>query len=102
MSGNIPEPRSHHAAEIIFGNQMIVYGGMNQQNEILNDVHVLDLERMHWRIPHVTGVKPEGRISCICFIFSLICSGTCIAVNYVLFLFAGYDALSSVYSISFS
>ena len=37
-----PEYRRNHIAELI-GNDLVIMGGINENNEILNDIHCLNL-----------------------------------------------------------
>eukprot|EP01130_Rhizamoeba_saxonica_P013053 TRINITY_DN5536_c3_g1_i2.p1 TRINITY_DN5536_c3_g1~~TRINITY_DN5536_c3_g1_i2.p1 ORF type:complete len:456 (-),score=109.47 TRINITY_DN5536_c3_g1_i2:227-1594(-) len=60
-NGKIPEKRSHHTATLI-GNRLIVFGGISEQGQRLNDLHVLDLDTLTWDQPVIRGVEPRPRL----------------------------------------
>ena len=67
--GNIfPEARKNHIAELI-GSQMLIYGGLNENNEILNDCYYLNLNQLKWGICSINkntpGPKIYGHTSCL-------------------------------------
>ena len=67
--GNIfPEARKNHIAELI-GSQMLIYGGLNENNEILNDCYYLNLNQLKWGICSINkntpGPKVYGHTSCL-------------------------------------
>ncbi|CAL1407687.1 unnamed protein product [Linum trigynum] len=62
--GNPPSPRESHTATIIGGSKMVIFGGSGEgESNYLNDLHVLDLERMVWVAPEVKGEVPVPRDS---------------------------------------
>jgi len=67
--GNIfPEPRKNHIAELI-GSQMLIYGGLSEANEILNDCYYLNLNQLKWGVCSINkttpGPKLYGHASCL-------------------------------------
>jgi len=67
--GNIfPEPRKNHIAELI-GSQMLIHGGINENNEILNNCYYLNLNQLKWGTCPISkstpGPKLYGHTSCI-------------------------------------
>ena len=67
--GNIfPEPRKNHICELI-GSQMIIHGGLNEINEILNDCYFLNLNQLKWSISSINKSTPSpklyGHSSCL-------------------------------------
>ena len=60
--GNIfPEPRKNHIAELI-GNQMLIHGGLNESNEILNDCYFLNLNQLKWGVCTINRSTPSPRL----------------------------------------
>jgi len=60
--GNIfPEPRKNHIAELI-GNQMLIHGGLNESNEILNDCYFLNLNQLRWGVCFINRNTPSPRL----------------------------------------
>ena len=60
--GNIfPEPRKNHIAELI-GNQMLIHGGLNESNEILNDCYFLNLNQLKWGVCFINRNTPSPRL----------------------------------------
>uniref|UniRef100_A0A499FV17 F-box domain-containing protein n=1 Tax=Anopheles farauti TaxID=69004 RepID=A0A499FV17_9DIPT len=58
-----PPPMTGHSATV-HHNQMILFGGYQKQAESLhtsNDIWVLDLERLVWKKPFVSDLKPSPR-----------------------------------------
>lgn len=41
-AGMLPLERSHHSA-VLFGHHMVIFGGLADTGQRLNDVHILDL-----------------------------------------------------------
>jgi hypothetical protein len=67
--GNIfPEPRKNHIAELI-GYQMLIYGGINENNEILNSCYFLNLNQLKWGMCQINKATPcpklYGHTSCV-------------------------------------
>ena len=67
--GNIfPEPRKNHICELI-GSQMVIHGGLNEINEILNDCYFLNLNQLKWSISSINKSTPSpklyGHSSCL-------------------------------------
>ena len=42
---------------------MIVYGGKNENGDLLNDVVILNLTSLSWIRPKIHGIDPGGRFS---------------------------------------
>ena len=60
--GNIfPEPRKNHIAELI-GCQMVIHGGLNETNEILNDCYYLNLIQLKWGVCTINRATPSPRL----------------------------------------
>ena len=63
-----PETRKNHVAELL-GNQMFIYGGVNESNEILNDCYLLNLNTMKWTTCSINKYTPVaklyGHVSCV-------------------------------------
>eukprot|EP01116_Phalansterium_solitarium_P003899 TRINITY_DN14736_c0_g1_i1.p1 TRINITY_DN14736_c0_g1~~TRINITY_DN14736_c0_g1_i1.p1 ORF type:complete len:616 (+),score=156.43 TRINITY_DN14736_c0_g1_i1:213-2060(+) len=59
FSGTPPSPRYAHTATAV-GKRLVVFGGFNG-SRYLDDVHVLDVERMQWSSPQVKGAIPAAR-----------------------------------------
>jgi len=64
LKGNVPVSRTNHAAAAV-GNKMFVFGGNNNNElgmyQVLDDLHVLDVNSMTWSQPLTTGKKPAAR-----------------------------------------
>eukprot|EP00828_Plagiopyla_frontata_P037236 TRINITY_DN4897_c0_g1_i1.p1 TRINITY_DN4897_c0_g1~~TRINITY_DN4897_c0_g1_i1.p1 ORF type:complete len:229 (+),score=30.52 TRINITY_DN4897_c0_g1_i1:1069-1755(+) len=61
IKGQPPIPRYGHSAEIIH-HHMIIFGGKSQDQEFLNNVVLLDLEKLCWVHPQIEGIAPEPRM----------------------------------------
>ena len=63
-----PEQRRNHIAELV-GNQIFIFGGINNSNEILNDSFILNLNPLKWMTCIINkftpGPKVFGHSSCI-------------------------------------
>jgi len=55
-SGTAPSPRQGHVLAVV-GSRLFVHGGMAGQ-EILDDLHTLDLDTWSWSRPVVSGAPP--------------------------------------------
>jgi N-acetylneuraminic acid mutarotase len=63
--GQHPCPRhSHSASTIKSGTYMIMFGGVKQDGEALNDLYILDVASMHWIRPIIGGAIPSPRFQC--------------------------------------
>lgn len=45
--GRLPDPRRNHSASIV-GNTMLIYGGINNNSEVLSDFQAVNLDLMQW------------------------------------------------------
>lgn len=62
--GAPPAPRESHTATTVGEGKLVVFGGSGEgEGNYLNDVHVLDVERMEWSSPEVRGELPVARDS---------------------------------------
>ena len=63
-----PEERRNHTAELV-GNQIFIFGGINNSNEILNDAFLLNLNPLKWFSCSINrfspGPKVYGHSSCV-------------------------------------
>jgi N-acetylneuraminic acid mutarotase len=61
-TGEAPCARSGHSATPIDNNRLVVFGGMNNEGMLMNDVHVLDTVLFSWSVPKTKGspIKPRG------------------------------------------
>ncbi|KAI8055013.1 hypothetical protein BDF22DRAFT_774527 [Syncephalis plumigaleata] len=57
-SGEVPEPRSGHTASVS-GDNIIIYGGSNENGTVYNDVSVLNTKSWTWRKPKIENL-PRG------------------------------------------
>ncbi|EFJ23290.1 flagella associated protein 50 [Selaginella moellendorffii] len=60
-SGNAPAPRDGHAAAYDGHKRLYIFGGRNEENKLLNDLHYLDVKSMSWYQPLVEGTVPSIR-----------------------------------------
>lgn len=52
VTGEIPSARTEHTANLVGRSTVIVFGGIDGQNEKLNDTYSLDMESLVWqRVP---------------------------------------------------
>ena len=58
---NLPPLRRNHIAELISG-QMIIYGGITENNEILNDCCILNLNPLKWLKANISSMTPGPKI----------------------------------------
>ena len=65
---NSPSKRKNHIAEII-GNSMLIHGGIDEDNHVLDDCHLLNLQQMNWSAPMISLLnrwpKVFGHSSCL-------------------------------------
>ncbi|WCJ19227.1 Acyl-CoA-binding domain-containing protein 4 [Euphorbia peplus] len=59
-SGKAPVSRGGHSATL-FGSRLIIFGGEDGGRRLLNDVYVLDLEKMTWDVLETTQTPPAPR-----------------------------------------
>ena len=63
-----PEPRRNHTAELV-GNQMLIYGGITENNEILSDCYLLNFNPLSWNLASINKYAPApkvfGHSSCV-------------------------------------
>lgn len=52
--GETPEARRNHAA-VSLGSSVVIYGGVNSNGKLLDDLQILNLETMNWLNPKVTN-----------------------------------------------
>ena len=57
----VPEPRRNHIAELI-GNQMLIYGGITNSNEVLNDCFILNFNPLKWYTCVISKYHPGPRL----------------------------------------
>jgi hypothetical protein len=55
-NGYMPEGRRNHGS-VVIGSTMIIFGGRNHYDQILNDIVCIDLERVQWFYPKIYGKK---------------------------------------------
>lgn len=62
--GRLPDPRRNHGASIV-GNSMIIYGGINNNSEVLEDFQAVNIDLMQWFTIKFTKdtEKPHSRHS---------------------------------------
>jgi hypothetical protein len=64
-SGDIPDARGGHTATLFRRKYLVVFGGHYHEGngvfKYLNDVQVLNLENLKWRLRRCTGAVPTGR-----------------------------------------
>ena len=56
-----PEPRRNHTAELI-GNQMLIFGGISENNEILSDCYLLNFNPLSWNIAVINKYAPAPKV----------------------------------------
>ena len=63
-----PSKRKNHIAQII-GNSMLIHGGIDEDNQVLDDCHILNLQQMQWSTPLIDSdnqhPKVFGHSSCL-------------------------------------
>lgn len=60
-SGSAPPPRSDHSAQML-AQLMLVFGGISGENQYLNDLFALDMNKMEWTCVRTQGERPSERI----------------------------------------
>ena len=62
-SGIVPEPRKNHIAELI-GNQMLIHGGINENNQVVGDCYYLNLNlsQLKWGSCPIIRSTPSPRL----------------------------------------
>ena len=62
IEGNIfPESRKNHIAELI-GCQMLIHGGLNENNEVLNDCYYFNINQLKWSVTPISKTTPSPRL----------------------------------------
>ena len=46
--GKSPCPRDGHLSTIIYNKYMVIYSGLNEKDEVINDMHLFDFEHKNW------------------------------------------------------
>ena len=59
--GIIPEPRKNHIAELV-GNQMLIHGGINENNQVVGDCYYLNLSQLKWGACPIIRTTPSPRL----------------------------------------
>ena len=63
-----PEPRRSHIA-VLLSNQILIHGGINEENKILNDCYILNINPMKWFQPKIDNSckfpKLYGHAACL-------------------------------------
>ena len=61
--GIIPEPRKNHIAELV-GNQMLIHGGINENNQVVGDCYYLNLNlnQLKWGACPIIRNTPSPRL----------------------------------------
>jgi len=60
ISGAIPGPRRAHTGTLINKNKLFIFGG-GDGNKALNDIYVLDTDKLHWDTYKTSGTVPNPR-----------------------------------------
>ncbi|KAJ4457450.1 putative tip elongation aberrant protein 1 [Paratrimastix pyriformis] len=60
LSGEAPSGRQQHTMNV-WGNKVIIFGGIDGTGQVLADLHILNLETMTWSSPMCGGEVPLGR-----------------------------------------
>eukprot|EP00854_Cymbomonas_tetramitiformis_P004236 gene4236-5217_t len=59
-TGSKPLPRGGHSATV-FGDLLVVFGGEGAGRQVLNELHILDLNTNTWSSPSMNGLLPAPR-----------------------------------------
>jgi len=54
--------RKNHIAELV-GHQMIIHGGMSEDNQVLGDCHILTLNPFKWNFATISDLTPTPALS---------------------------------------
>ncbi|KAM3129326.1 hypothetical protein pb186bvf_018542 [Paramecium bursaria] len=65
--GKAPTARAYFTTAFINGD-VIIFGGCDNQNKILNETHILNLDDYHWSSPFTAGNIPTPRLQHSCCI----------------------------------
>lgn len=57
-TGHKPEARNGHSATLVDHHMYIIGGWFGRGTFASNDVYILDLTRLHWRLCQTSGVAP--------------------------------------------
>jgi len=72
---NEPQDRRDHIA-LYLNNFMLIHGGVNANNEVLSDCHLLNLQNLKWNEPHIDqfSQRPKlyGHTGCLVMPFKLL------------------------------
>ena len=69
VAGKTPELRRNHIAELM-GSQMIIHGGISDNNEILNDIFLLNFNPIKWNVVSINPYTPGPKLYGSCLIIS--------------------------------
>ncbi|KAF9585266.1 hypothetical protein BGW38_003140 [Lunasporangiospora selenospora] len=59
--GEPPSKRNDHSACLWGEDRIVIFGGSDERNQFLSDVHVLHVRTLTWETPTIRGSIPEGR-----------------------------------------
>ena len=77
-NGAWPAPREGHSCAIIRNNYIMIYGGIDEKEDFLDNMYLLDLRNAFWHKVDTIGNKPTLRDS-----------QTCTQVNNICYVFGG-------------
>lgn len=61
--GITPRSRRDHGSTIVGNRDIYIFGGSDSKERNLNDIHILDTQKMKWSSPKVNGNIPSSRSS---------------------------------------
>ncbi|XP_076957384.1 acyl-CoA-binding domain-containing protein 4-like [Bidens hawaiensis] len=61
VTGKVPVARDGHSVSLV-GSKLVMFGGEDKHRQLMNDVHVLDLETMTWNVVETIQTPPAPRV----------------------------------------
>ena len=87
VEGLVPCARDGHLSSLIYNKYMIIYGGLNEKDEVTNDIYLFDISNKKWIECEIEGVFPQN-----------IDGQSCCLVGDKLYLFGGQGPGDDEYS----
>ena len=86
-SGNIPLPRDGHLTSLISNKYMMIYAGLDNEDNVIHDIHLFDVENKIWYECDLEGVPIQNKDG-----------QSCCKIGNIMYLFGGQGPEDDEYS----